>query len=118
MQDDSNVNVHSHGYDIESFLNAVEGKDLAEIISSADREATAAWRRAYRRKNKTHEAMNEMPDRYEQSLEDLIRFLRTALPYRPSKIDAAVFKQFLQLRRKFFDEETAPSPSLPLEPQA
>ena len=102
MEEDSNMNLRLHGYDIESFLNDAEGKDLSEIIASADREATAAWRRAYRSKHKTHEAINEIPDRYEQSLEELIRFLRTALPYRPSKIDAAVFKQFLRLRRRFF----------------
>ena len=109
MQEDPNMNVRPHGYDIKSFLNAVEGKDLSEIISFADREATAAWRHAYRKRNRIHAAINEMPDRYEQSLEELIRFLTTALPYRPSKIDEAVFKQFLQLRQRLFGEETAPS---------
>ena len=40
----------SDGYDIETFLKAIEEKDLSEIISFADREALASWRRAYRQK--------------------------------------------------------------------
>lgn len=88
----------SGSYDIKAFIEAIKKKDLSEIISTADLEATAAWRCAYRQ-GKCGEASDELPGRYEQALEELISFLRAAGTYRPFKIDKEVFEQFLQLRR-------------------
>ncbi len=104
---DSDAPMISDDCSIEAFLKAIEEKDLLEIISFADREATAAWRRAYRQ-NKCGEVRSELPRRYEQILEELISFLRAALPYRPLKMDEGVFKQFLKLRRRVFDETQNP----------
>jgi len=88
----------SGSYDIKAFIKTIERKDLSEIISSADLEATAAWRCAYRR-CKCGETSNELSDRYEYALEELIAFLRAAGIYRPFKIEKDVFDQFLQLRQ-------------------
>ncbi len=97
------------GYDIEGFLKAIEGKNLSEIISFADREATAAWRRAYREKRKRGAKSSETSERYEQSLEELITFLRTALFYRPAEVDEKIFERFVDLRRKVWDEKIGSS---------
>ena len=88
----------SASYDIKAFIKAVEKKGLSEVISSADLEATAAWRCAYRQ-CKCGEASNEFPGRYEYALEELIAFLRAAGTYRPFNIEEDVFEQFIQLRR-------------------
>ncbi len=88
----------SASYDINAFIKAIEKKSLSEGISSADLEATAAWRCAYRQ-CKCGEMSNELPGRYEHALEELIVFLRAAGTYRPFKIEKDVFEQFLQLRR-------------------
>ena len=100
---DSDVPMISKDCSIEAFLKVIAEKDLSEIISFADREATAAWRRAYRQ-NKERDAHSELSGRYEHALEELISFLRAALPYRPFKLDEAVFKNFLQIRQKVFHE--------------
>ena len=102
--EDSDVPMISKDCNIEAFLKAIEEMDLWEIISFADREATSAWQRAYRR-HKGRDAHSELEDRYEHALEELISFLRTALPYRPFKLDEAVFKNFVQIRQKVFHEE-------------
>ena len=104
---DSDVPMVSKDCSIDDFFKAIEEKDLLEIISFADQEATAAWRRAYR-ENKYGEAHNDLPNRYENTLEELISFLRAALFYRPSKIDDALFEQFLELRRKVIDGVSSP----------
>jgi hypothetical protein len=105
--EDSDGSMISDDCSIEAFLKAIEEKDLLEIISFADREATAAWRRAYRQ-DKFDKARSELPRRYEQVLEELISFLRAALPYRPFRMDEGVFEQFLELRRKVFGETQNP----------
>ena len=87
----------SASYDIKAFIKAIEKKDLSEVISSADLEAIAAWRCAYRQGRCG--GPNELPGRYEHALEELIAFLRAAGTYRPFKIEKDVFEQFLQLRR-------------------
>jgi len=87
----------SGSYDIKAFIEAIEKKDLSEVISTADLEATAAWRCAYRQGKCG--GSNELPGRYEHALEELIAFLRAAVLYRPLNIDNEVFEQFLQLRR-------------------
>lgn len=94
----------SDAYDIDTFLRAIEEKDLSEIISFADREALAAWRRAYRQK-KGGKTLSDLAARYEDTLEELISFLRAALPYRPFEIDESLFGQFLKLRWKVFEEK-------------
>lgn len=101
---DSDVPMVSNDCNIDAFLRAIEEKDLLEIISFADKEAMAAWRLSYR-KNKCGEAHTDLPNRYEHTLEELISFLRTALVCRPSKMDDALFEQFLELRRKVIDEK-------------
>ena len=75
----------SDGYAaLTGFLKAIEEKDFSEIISFADKEALAAWRRAYRQnKESAARTVGDLPDRYEHALEELISFLRAALPYRP-----------------------------------
>ena len=88
----------SGSYDFKVFMKSIEKKDLLEVIATADLEATAAWRCAYRQ-GKCGKASNELPSRYEHALEELIAFLRAAVPYRPFNIDNEVFEQFLQLRR-------------------
>jgi len=105
---ESDVPAITEAHHIEAFFQAIEGKNLSEIISFADREATAAWRRNYRR-HKVGKAVDIVPDRYENTLEELITFLRAALVYRPSRIDESLFDQFLQLRRKVFDEKIDPN---------
>jgi ribosomal protein L12E/L44/L45/RPP1/RPP2 len=111
---DSNVPMISDDCSIEGFLEAIEEKDFSEIISFADKEATAAWRRAYRQ-SKESAARSALPDRYEHALEELISFLRAALPYRPLKMDDALFQRFLQLRRKVFDATQNPLKPLSYE---
>jgi hypothetical protein len=104
----------SDGYNIGTFLKTIEDKDLSEIISFADREALAAWRRAYREKM-TGKPPGDTPARYEKILEELVSFLRSALPYRPFTVDERLFSQFLQLRRKLFEEKRGPAHSKPSE---
>lgn len=87
---------------IDAFIKAIEEKDLLEIICFADKEATAAWRCAYR-ENKFGDAHNDLPNRYEQTLEELISFLRAALPYRPVRMDSSLYEQFVNLRRRVLD---------------
>ncbi len=100
--EETKINMLSNGYDIKTFLKATEGKDFSEIISFADQEATAAWRRAYRKKRQADAAAIGTSDRYEQTLEALIQFLRSALPYRPSELDEELFEQFLQIQQRVF----------------
>jgi hypothetical protein len=71
----------SDAYDIDTFLKAIQEKDLSEIISFADREALAAWRQAYRQKKGG--TLSDLPARYENTLEELISFPRAALPFKP-----------------------------------
>ncbi|EFK08902.1 conserved hypothetical protein [delta proteobacterium NaphS2] len=97
----------SDTYDIDTFFKAIEKKDLSEIISFADREALAAWRRAYRQK-KDGKSLGDLPARYENTLEELISFLRTALPARPFEIDETLFERFLKLRWRVFGEMREP----------
>ena len=104
----SDIPMISDTYDIDAFLKAIEEKDLSEIINHADREATAAWRRAYRQ-HKSGKRCNETSDRYEQILEELISFLRAALPYRPLRMNKSLFEQFVRLRSKVFDEKWGPN---------
>jgi hypothetical protein len=108
---DSSVPMISDDCSIEAFLKAIEEKDFSEIISFADKEATATWRRAYRQ-NRGGGDRSKLFDTYEHALEELISFLRAALPYRPLKMDDALFQRFLQLRRKVFDETQNPLKSL------
>jgi len=84
-------------YDIKDFLKTIQKKDLYEILSLADREATAAWRSAYRLK-KSGNTLDELPSQYEYALKELVRFLRAAVTYRPLKIDPQIFDRFVQLR--------------------
>jgi hypothetical protein len=102
MLGESDLPMISDTYDIDTFFKAIEEKDLLEIINHADREATAAWRHAYRQ-HKSGKRRNEVPDRYEQTLEELISFLRAALPYRPSKMDNSLYEQFVNLRKRVLD---------------
>ncbi len=82
---DSDCPMVSNECTIDAFLEALEEKDHREIISFADKEATAAWRPAYQ-KNKFGGGHTDLPNRYEQTLEELISFLRAALVYRPVKL--------------------------------
>ncbi len=102
MLGESDLPMISDTYDIDTFFKAIEEKDLLEIINHADREATAAWRCAYRQ-HKSGKRCNGVPDRYEQTLEELISFLRAALPYRPSRMDNSLYEKFADLRRKVLD---------------
>jgi len=102
MLGESDTTMITDSYDIDTFFKAIEEKDLLEIFNHADREATAAWRRAYRQ-HKSSKRRNEVPDRYEQTLEELISFLRAALPYRSSRNDNSLYEQFVNLRRKVLD---------------
>ncbi len=90
----------SDSYDINAFMKAMENKNILEIISTADREVTASWRRARRLRRLCGEASLKTPGQYEDNIKELIAFLRAAVTYRPSRIDKEVFKQFLHLRRK------------------
>jgi len=84
--------------DFERFIRKVEKKDLLDIISFADQEATAAWRAAYHGAKSVRSG--EPPGQYAGMLEELVAFLRAALVYRPAHIPKDVFHQFLQLRRR------------------
>ena len=88
----------SSSYDIEAFMKAVEKKDLLEIISFADQEATAAWRSVYRQR-RSGQWLDDLPGQYEHALEELIAFLRAAGTYRPVNIGQEVFDRFVQLRQ-------------------
>jgi hypothetical protein len=84
-------------HDFKRFMRSIRKKNLLDIISCADQEATAAWRSAYHSTKAVKSG--EAPDLYAGFLEELVAFLRAAVVYRPLSIPEEVFDQFLQLRR-------------------
>lgn len=84
--------------DFKRFMRSVEKKDLLDIISYADQEATASWRAGYHGTESVRSG--EPPGQYAGILEELVAFLKAALVYRPANIPDDAFCQFLQLRRR------------------
>ena len=93
----SHDTVRSSSYDFKGFIRTIEKKNLVEIISCADQEATDAWRSAYQRRKAADSG--ESPFLYACILEELVAFLRAAVVYRPINVTEEIFDQFLQLRR-------------------
>ncbi len=84
--------------DFKRFMRSVEKKDLLDIISYADQEATAAWRAVHHGAKSVRSG--GPPGQYAGILEELVAFLKAALVYRPANVPEDVFYQFLQLRRR------------------
>ena len=64
-------------YNIDDFLEAVRGREYAEVISLADKEALETWRETYQRRRNADEGIEEGA-RYEKALKEFIRCLRSA----------------------------------------
>jgi hypothetical protein len=65
----------SPAYDFEQFLSAVSEKPIAELITLADNEAVAAWRRAYQKKRRTGQPAVSSQT-YQEKLLAFIDYLR------------------------------------------
>ena len=88
----------SASHEMEDFMKAVEKKNYLEILSFANQEATAAGRSALHHK-RSDKAADEPSGQYKHALEELISFLRSAVPYRPLKIEQRLFESFVRLRQ-------------------
>ncbi|MFZ5572371.1 MAG: hypothetical protein ACOZF0_18375 [Thermodesulfobacteriota bacterium] len=84
-------------YDFECFAKEVENKELFEIISLAEQEATIAWGRTYRREAaQDGTAIRSME--YQSKLLGLIDYLRHSV--KPRTVNHQDLKLFHLLREK------------------
>ena len=72
---EAKLDMISPAYDFEQFLGAVSEKAVAELITLADNEAVAAWRRAYQKTRRTGEPAVSS-EGYQEKLLALIDYLR------------------------------------------
>ncbi len=91
----------SDSYDLMTFIEAMRHRSYSEILSLAEREILAAWRRARQLSGMQKEENNiSLSERYENALKDMVALLRSALLYKPAGIDDEAFDQFVRLRQR------------------
>lgn len=81
----------SSNYNLTEFAEAVRDREVSEIIRLAEKEALEAWRVSYRTKQEAGSSQEAFAE-YENSLKDLINFLRDAV--KPSSPNARYLQLF------------------------
>jgi hypothetical protein len=89
----------SPAYDFEQFLAAVSEKPVAEIITLADSEAVAAWRRAYQKTRRSGQPAVSS-ESYQEKLLAFIDYLRFEVE--PGGLSAPERKLLKTLSRNLF----------------
>lgn len=82
---------------VETFLKSLDGKDLMDLIYTAEREAVTAERLRYRRK-KDSETREKCGAEYAALLKHFICFVRYGC--RPRGIDPTLFDQFRAIKER------------------
>ena len=89
----------SPAYDFEQFLAAVSEKPVAELITLADKEAVAAWRRAYQKTRRTGQPAASSQT-YQEKLLAFIDYLRFEVE--PNGLSSQERKLLQTLSRNIF----------------